>query len=78
MTLDDDVVALLEQLRKEKDYRFKEAVNLALREGLTRLQSLREPRRSYRTPSVDLGAARFPGLDGISEVLAVAEGEGFH
>lgn len=77
MTLDDDVVALLEQLRKEKDYRFKEAVNLALREGLTRLQAPREPRRPYQTPSVDLGAARFPGLDSISEVLAVAEGEGF-
>ncbi|MDH3404643.1 MAG: antitoxin [Acidobacteriota bacterium] len=77
LTLDHDVVALLAQLRKDKGYRFKEAVNVALREGLTRLQTPPEPRRAYRTPAVDLGATNLPGLDSVSEVLAVAEGEDF-
>ncbi len=77
LTLDDDVAALLEQLRAEGGYGFKEAVNLALREGLLSLQEPRQPRKPYRTPSVSLGRPRLPSLDNIGEVLVVAEGEAY-
>jgi hypothetical protein len=77
LTLDDDVVALLDQFRQVRGYGFKEALNLALREGLLVLQKPEKRRKPYRTPSVSLGRPRLPSLDNISEVLAVAEGEDF-
>lgn len=78
LTLDDDVVALLEEFREDRGYRFKEALNLALREGLLRLRKPRRPRgEPYRTLSVSLGRPRLPSLDSIGETLAVAEGEDY-
>jgi hypothetical protein len=78
LTLDDDVAALLEQLREDRGYRFKEAVNLALREGLLRLRKPRQLRgEPYRTPVVSLGRPRLPSLDNITGVLAVAEGDDY-
>lgn len=77
LTLDDDVVALLDQFRQVRGYGLKEALNLALREGLLALQKPEKRRTPYRTPSVSLGRPRLPSLDNISEVLAVAEGEDF-
>jgi hypothetical protein len=77
LTLDDDVVALLEKFREVRGFGFKEALNLALREGLLVLQKPEKRRKPYRTPSVSLGRPRLPSLDNIGEVLAVAEGEDF-
>jgi hypothetical protein len=55
----------------------KEAVNLALREGLSQLRQPRMEPRRHRTASVDLGASRLAALDSLGEALAVAEGEDF-
>jgi len=63
-----------EQFRTRRGYRLREAVNLALREGLLRLQQTSAP-RPYRTPEVSLGQPRLPDLDDISGVLAAGEGE---
>ena len=75
LTLDDDVVAQLEALRRTRDASFKDIVNDALRAGL---QALAEPPRRHRTfhtEAVDLGRCRLPNLDNIGEVLDLAEDE---
>jgi len=74
LSLDDDVAALLEQMRKAKDATFKQVVNDALREGLTRLSSPSdtvrfEPSRSIWEPAI-------AQLDNVWEVLDEVERSG--
>ena len=77
LTLDDDISALIERLRKDKKVNFKNLVNEALRRGLQEM--IRPSRRDkpYQTKSVSLGRCLVGSLDDISEALAVAEGEDF-
>jgi len=72
LSLDDDVAALLEAWRAKQDLTFKEAVNTALRRGLSELSRPRA-RRLFRTRPVDMGQCRFPSLDNVWEVLDEAE-----
>jgi hypothetical protein len=66
LTLDDDVAAALERLRRTRRGSFRDLVNEALREGLKGLTA--PPRK--RT--------RFLGnVDNVAEVLAVAEGDSY-
>ncbi len=77
LSLDDDIAALLERLRKEREASFKDLVNEALRRGL-RQMSARQPRRqAFRTRAVDLGRCRVSSVDNVTEVLAVLEDESF-
>ena len=73
LSLDDDVAALLEQMRKARDTTFKQIVNDALREGLARLSSPVET-QVFRTQPIDLGRCYFPSLDNVWDVLDEAEG----
>ena len=75
LTLDDDVAASLERLRKTRKTGLKALVNEALREGLRQMQARPARRERFRTQAVDLGRLRIGSLDNISEVLAIAEGE---
>ena len=77
LTLDDDVAALLERLRQERQLPFKTVVNEALREGLRQLRAPACARAPFVTRSVDLGRCRFADVDNIADVLAVAEGDSF-
>ncbi|HMA74237.1 MAG TPA: hypothetical protein VKP67_22530 [Xanthobacteraceae bacterium] len=77
MTIDDDVAAMLEQLRRNRDTSLKDLINEALRRGLRDMNAPAKQRKPYRTPSVDLGTPRIPNIDNIAEVLAVIEGEAF-
>jgi Ribbon-helix-helix protein, copG family len=77
LTIDDDVAARLEQLRKKRGTGLKDLVNEALRRGLRELEMRPKPRTPYRTRSVDLGRVRIASIDNIGEVLAIAEGEDF-
>jgi hypothetical protein len=77
LTLDDDVAARLEQLRKQHGSSFREIVNQALRRGLREMAAPPRPPRPYRTPSVDLGKCLVGSIDDVADVLAVAEGEDF-
>jgi hypothetical protein len=72
LSLDDDVAALLEQVRKARDATFKQVVNAALREGLARLSSPAEP-HPFRTRPVDLGNCNYPNLDNVWDVLDEGE-----
>ena len=75
LSLDDDVAAQLERLRREDPRAFKDIVNDLLRRGLARSES--EPRgpQGPFTETVDLGRPRLPDVDDVSEALAVAEGD---
>ena len=77
LTLDDDVAAILERLRKSRDASLKDLVNEALRLGLKDMTSRTERREHVQTRSVALGGLRIASLDNIGEALAIAEGEAY-
>ena len=77
LSLDDDVAATLERLRRSRRITLKRLVNEALRRGLDDMGRRRRPREAIRTRAVALGRVRIPGIDNIGEALAIAEGESF-
>ena len=74
LTLDEDVAALLERVRKARKTGLKHTVNEALRQGLRQMTTPPKERRPYRTPSTDLGPSLVGSLDNIGQVLEIAEG----
>ena len=78
LTLDPDVAALTERLRRTRGQSLKSIVNEALRHGLRAMATVPSAGAApYRTPAVDLGRCRVGSLDDVAEAVAVAEGEGF-
>ena len=77
LTLDDDVAAALERLRRARDASLKDIVNDALRRGLSDLTTRPKRREPFQTQGVELGRLRLASIDDISESLAFAEGEAF-
>jgi predicted transcriptional regulator len=77
LTIDDDVVATLEQLRRSRNASFKALINEALRRGLRDMETRPKPRKPFRTASVDAGPLLIPKLDNVAEVLAAVEGDAF-
>ncbi len=75
LTLDDDVAATLEKLRRDRRIGLKQLINEALRRGLNDMG--RRPREPMRTQAVALGRLRISSIDNIGEVLAIGEGESF-
>lgn len=76
LTLDDDVVALLNRERARSKKPFRQVVNEALRAGLTRTTQSKRRHEPFRTNVVSLGRCRLPSLDNVEQVLAIVEGEG--
>lgn len=77
LTLDDDVAAALERLRREKDLSLKEAVNDTLRKGLREVGRVPGRGGRFRTRVLQTGRCRLPNLDSAGGSLAAAEGEDF-
>jgi predicted flavoprotein YhiN len=77
LTIDDDVAALLERLRKNRGASLKDLVNEGLRRGLQEMAVRPKRREPFRTSSVSLGRVRIASVDNIGEALAIAEGEAF-
>jgi hypothetical protein len=77
LTLDDDVAAVLERLRKSRDASLKDLVNEALRRGLKDMTGRSKRGERFRTRSAALGRLRIAGLDNIGEALAISEGEAY-
>jgi hypothetical protein len=75
LTLDDDVAAALERVRRQRDVGLKELVNEALRRGLKDMSGRPKRRELVRTRSVALGRLRIAGIDNVAEALTIAEGE---
>ena len=77
LTLDKDVAATLERLRRRGDLRYRDLVNDALRRGLQQILAVREPAPPYATPVSDAGACLLGSIDNTAEVLALADGEDY-
>ena len=77
LTLDDDVAAALERLRKSRNASLKQLVNEALRRGLEEMRGRPKRREPLQTRSVALGRVRVASIDDIGEALAIADGETF-
>ncbi len=58
ITLEPDVEALLQKVIDERNLSFKQAVNFAIREGLTSHESQRKP---FVQPVFDMGECLIPG-----------------
>lgn len=70
LTLDDDVAAAIERLRRARDQSLKTVVNDVLRAGLSRLETPPPPRKRFRTATVDLGRPLITNIDNVSDLLA--------
>jgi hypothetical protein len=78
LSLDKDVAAALERVRKARKASLKAVVNEALRQGLARMAAPPPaPRRAFRTRPLSLGRCLVGNVDNVADVLAVAEGERF-
>jgi hypothetical protein len=77
LTIDDDVAAALEGLRRTRDVSLKDLINEALRRGLRDMKRSTKRCERFSTKAVALGRVRIGSLDNISEALAIAESEGF-
>ena len=76
LTLDDDVSAELDALRRTQGLGLKAAVNEAMRRGLRAMAERGARRRPFVSPAAHLGAQLTP-IDNVAEALAAAEGEAF-
>ena len=74
LSLDEDVAALLRQLRQARKSGLKELVTFAFREGLQKMRKPDLPRKPYRTKPVSLGRCYSPNLDKTHEILDEVEG----
>jgi hypothetical protein len=77
LTIDPDVAAVLQRLRRTRDAKLKDLINDALRRGLKEMNDRSKGRTPFRTQTVDLGRPKIGSVANIAEVLAIAEGEGF-
>lgn len=76
LTLDDDIAALLERLRRERGVSLSDLVNETLRDALDR-PGRTATQSPFRIDVVDLGEPCSDNVDDISEVLAYLEGEDY-
>jgi hypothetical protein len=75
LTIDDDVAAELERLRRMRDASLKHVINDALRLGLRQMTDRPKRRKPFRTRSFDGGRLLVTSIDNIGELLAEIEGE---
>lgn len=69
LTIDDDVAARIDAIRRRQpSWTLKDLVNVALREGLDRLDRP-EPGTAFRTEGVAVGACRLPSIDDTGALL---------
>ncbi len=76
-TLDDDVAAASERLRRSREESLKVSVNDPLRRGLEQLDKRLEQDHPFRTTAVARGHCRIGSVDSIADVLTLAEGDAF-
>ena len=75
LTIDEDVAAELERLRRNRDASLKDVVNEALRRGLREMTAPPKKRKPFRTRTFDVGGVLVKNIDNIGELLAEIEGE---
>jgi hypothetical protein len=75
LTIDDDVAAQLERLRRTRDASLKDLVNDALRLGLREMADRPKRKKRFRTRSFDGGGVLVKSIDNTAELLAEIEVE---
>jgi Ribbon-helix-helix protein, copG family len=78
LTIDDDVAAELDRLRRARDVGLKGLINEALRRGLREMAAAPKRKKPFRTQPLDSGRLLVASIDNIAELLAEVEGEAFH
>ena len=76
LTIDDDIAAILERLRRTRDASLRDLINDALRRGLRDMSAPPKKREPFRTDTIDV-QVRVANVDDIAEVIAAVEGETF-
>jgi adenine C2-methylase RlmN of 23S rRNA A2503 and tRNA A37 len=76
LTLDDDVAAQLDRLRRQRSLKFRDLVNDALRRGLRDMSGEPRTREVLRTRAFDMGEPLI-NIDNVAEALGHLESEGF-
>jgi hypothetical protein len=74
LIIGDDVLATLEQFRRDRNATLEEVVNEALRRGLREMEAQPKPPMPFRTMSVDCGTPLIANIDNVAEALAIIEG----
>ena len=77
LTIDDDVAAELERLRRSPDRNFRDLVNEALRRGLREMAAPSKKWKPFRTKTFDCGRLLVDSIDNVWEVLDQIEGQKF-
>jgi len=75
LSLDDDVAALLAQIREARGVGLKQIVNEALRVGLWVMAAPPARHSAFHTTPVALGRCYLPELNDVSGVIAFLESE---
>lgn len=73
LTIDDDVAAELERLRRTRDASLKALVNEALRRGLGQLAVPKRSRKQPFTRPVDAGECLIGNIDCIGEIVGMLD-----
>ena len=76
LTIEDDVAAELERVRRKRGASLKTLVNEALRRGLQQMRVRQTKREPFRMRSFDMGTPLIE-IDNVAEAIAHAEGEGY-
>jgi hypothetical protein len=77
LTIDADIAAELERLRRERKASLRDLVNDALRRGLRDITAPPKKRKPFRTKTFDCGRLLIDSVDNVWEVLDQIEGEKF-
>jgi len=78
LTLDDDIAVQLTRIREERKMKLRDAVNAAMRAGLTQMLSPAPDRkRVCKTPVFHATRTMLGDLTSTADMLAMAEGEDY-
>jgi hypothetical protein len=76
LTIEGDVAAQIDRLRREGDASLKDIVNEALRLGLVQMSKPKKQRKVFQTRPSAMGRPIID-IDNVAEALALAEGESY-
>ncbi len=69
LSLDSDVAAQVEHIRRDKNISLKMVINEALRQGLRQMLSKPAKRNPFRTKTVSLGQCNVGSIADVADVL---------
>lgn len=75
LTIDDDIAAQLEDIRRNGKGSLKQIVNDLLRTGLKGANVQPQAPHTHRTKEVRLGGCLIDSIDDVAQALSIAEGE---